>query len=74
MGLDRNTKLEEVLKNPQAVEILENHIPGFTEPDNIKMKKQYSLNQLHFFQGGKNSWLKMDKLMAIDAELRALGD
>ncbi len=72
MGLDRNTKLEEVLEDPRAVKILEKHIPGFTDPDNLMMKKQYSLNQLHFFQGGKYSWLKMDKLMAIDEELRAL--
>ena len=72
MGLDRNTKIEEVIEDPRAVEILEKYIPGFTNPENLKMKKQYSLNQLHFFQGGKVSWLKMDKLLAIDEELRAL--
>lgn len=74
MALDRNTKIAEVIKDPRAIEILEKHIPGFTDPDNLKMKMEYSLNQLHFFQGGKVSWLKMDKLLAIDEELRALGD
>jgi len=72
MGLDRNTKMSEVIKDPRACAILEKYIPGFTDPENLKMKMEYSLNQLHFFQGGKVSWLKMDKLLAIDEELRAL--
>lgn len=72
MGLDTNTKLVEILKDPRAVEILEKYIPGFTEPENVKLKMEYSLNQLHLFQGGKVGSLKMDKLMAIDKELRAL--
>ncbi|MCL1799238.1 MAG: hypothetical protein FWG23_05840 [Eggerthellaceae bacterium] len=72
MGLDRNTKIAEVIEDARAVKILEKHIPGFTDPENLKMKMEYSLNQLHFFQGGKVSWLKMDKLLAIDKELKAL--
>ncbi|MDR2109382.1 MAG: hypothetical protein LBP28_08015 [Coriobacteriales bacterium] len=72
MGLDRNSKISEIVKNPKGAEILEKYIPGFTEPGNLEFKMKYSLNQLHFFQGGKTSWLKMDKLMKIDEELRAL--
>lgn len=72
MGFDRNTLVADLIKDPRAVEILEKYIPGFTDPANLKGKLNYSLNQLHFFQGGKVSWLKMDKLMAIDEELRAL--
>jgi len=74
MSFDRNTKIKELLDDPRAVQILEDNIPGFTDPDNLKMKMEYSLNQLHYFQGGKVSWLKMDKLMKMDAELKALGD
>ena len=69
MALSSESKVGELLDNPQAKAIIDKHIQGFSSNPQISMARNMSLKTTAGFSGGKITPAMLD---AINAELAAL--
>jgi hypothetical protein len=71
MGLSKMSKLKDILKNPDAMAIMEEYVPGLSKEPKLKMGAGMNLVTLAGLAPDK---LKKEWLDDIDAKLKALGD
>ena len=71
MGYSIKTKLKDIMKNPEAMAILEKYVPGASKAPKLKMGAGMDLVTLSRVAPDK---LKPEFMDELDAELRALGD
>ena len=71
MGLSKDSKLKDVLSNPQGAAIIEQYVPGAKDDPRLKLAGGFSLTKIVSMSGGA---LSPELLPEIDAKLRALGD
>lgn len=64
-----DSKMKDLLKDPQACEILESYFPGMTKSPQIKMTYAFSLKKVAAFPQIN---LPKDKIAEIDEKLKAL--
>lgn len=69
MPLSVDSKIKEIMKNPDAVEVMEKHTPGFSTNPQMKMVQGLTFRALAKFpQAG----ISPEKIEEIDKELKAL--
>ena len=65
----QNSKLGELLKDPEATAVLERYVPGISTSSQSKMGANMAIKKIFSFpQAG----VSKEKLAAIDEELRAI--
>ena len=69
MALTVDSKIKEIMANPEAVQIVDKHSPGFADNKQIKMVYGISLRALQKFPQTKMS---LETLEEINNELSAL--
>ena len=69
MALSIDSKVGELLDNPQAREILDKHMTGFSSNPQVSMARGFSLKMAAGFSGGQ---ITQDMLNAVNADLAAL--
>jgi hypothetical protein len=69
MALSIDSKVGELLDNPQAKVILDKHMEGFSTNPQVGMARGFSLKMAAGFSGGK---ITPDMLSAVNADLAAL--
>ncbi|MDR1531985.1 MAG: hypothetical protein LBS62_07350 [Clostridiales bacterium] len=70
MSLSVDSKIKEIMKVPEAVELMEKHSPGFSTNPQMKMVQGLTFRALAKFpQAG----LGAEQVEKIDSELKALG-
>jgi len=67
----QESKIGVLLKDPAAVAILEEYMPGLASSPRIKMVSALKLKKMADFKEAK---LTSEKLAEMDAKLQALGD
>ncbi|MBN1535445.1 MAG: hypothetical protein JW908_01850 [Anaerolineales bacterium] len=67
----QDSKIGDLLKDPQCVAILEEFLPGLASSPRIKMVSALKLKKMADFKEAK---LSKEKLAEMDAKLQALGD
>jgi len=70
MGFSKESKLKDVMSNPEAAAIIEQYVPGARNDPRFKMAGGFSLTKIVSMSGGA---LSQEMLNEIDAKLRALG-
>ncbi|HEX4842367.1 MAG TPA: hypothetical protein VFV57_01750 [Limnobacter sp.] len=70
MAFSTQSKLGDLLDNPQTQAILEKHMPGISTHPQIGMGKGFPLAVVANFSGGM---ITQEMLEAVDADLAALG-
>ncbi|MCL2529022.1 MAG: hypothetical protein FWE41_01620 [Coriobacteriia bacterium] len=70
MGLSKESKLKDVMANPQAAAIIEEYVPGASKDPKFKLAAGLSLAQIVKMSGGQ---LSPELLEEVDAKLKALG-
>jgi len=70
MGLSKDSKLEEVMKNPEAAKIIEQYVPGASSDPKMKLAGNLTLTQIVKMSAGL---LSPDLLEDVDKKLKALG-
>ena len=71
MGLSVDSKIKEIKKNPEAVELMEKLSPGFATDPQMKLVSGLTFRKLASFPQAN---ITPEKLEEIDQALRALGD
>jgi len=71
MGLSKDSKLEDVMKNPKAAAIIEEYVPGASKDPKMKLAGNLTLTQIVKMSAGL---LSPDLLEDVDKKLKALGD
>ncbi|MCL1798615.1 MAG: hypothetical protein FWG23_02585 [Eggerthellaceae bacterium] len=71
MGLSKSSKLKDIMKNPEAMAILDEYLPGASNEPKLKLAASLSLVKIAAVAPNK---LKAEWLDDIDAKLQALGD
>ena len=71
MGLSKDSKLKDVMSNPQGAAIIEQYVPGAAKDPKFKLAGGLSLTQIVNMSGGQ---LSKDMLEEVDAKLKALGN
>ena len=71
MGLSKESKMKEIMKNPDAVAILESYIPGVSNEPRLKMALGLSLEKVAKMVP---EMVKPEWIDEVDAKLQALGD
>ena len=69
MALSIDSKVGELLDNPQAKAILDKHMTGFSTNPQVGMARGFSLKMAAGFSGGQ---ITQDMLSAVNADLAAL--
>jgi hypothetical protein len=69
MALDRKSKIKDIMENPQAVEVIEKYLPGFSTNPGLKAAYGMALQALLKFPATKCPPETVEK---ICAELEAL--
>lgn len=69
MTLSVDSKVGDLLDNPQAKVILDKHMPGFSSNPQVAMARGFSLKMAAGFSGGQ---ITAAMLSAVDADLAAL--
>ena len=69
----KDSKLKVIMKNPQAKEVLQKHIPSSTKDTRFKMAANMGMTVASLQQHSEGK-LTDEMLDALDADLRALGD
>jgi hypothetical protein len=72
MAYTLDTKLGEILKDTQAVEVLEKHAPGVSKNPMIGMAKGMTLKQIVSMPQAKQAGLTEDMVVKVLAEINAL--
>lgn len=67
--LSKESRVSEILKNPEALAIMDKYIAGASTDPKLKMAKMLTLERVSHLTPD----LTPEALEAIDAELRALG-
>jgi len=70
MGLSKESKLKDVMANPEAAAIIEQYVPGATKDPKFKLAGGLSLTQIVKMSGGQMSESLLEE---VDAKLKALG-
>lgn len=65
-----DTKMKDLLKDPNAAAVLESYFPGMTTSPRIKMASAFTLRKVAAFPQLN---LPKDKIAEIDEKLQALG-
>ena len=73
MAYSIHSTLQDILGNEQAKAILEKHMPGASSHPDLPMAMHMTLQQISYYPEAVEAGLSQDKLLAIDAELKALG-
>lgn len=68
--LSAQSKVSEILKNPEAVAILEEYLPGASTDPKLKMAKMLSLERISHLTPD----LTREVVEALDERLRGIGD
>ena len=71
MGLSKNSKLKDVMANPEGAAIIEKYVPGAKTDTRLKLAGGLTLTKIVSMSGGQ---LSPDMLEEVDAKLKALGD
>ena len=71
MGLSKDSKLKDVMSNPQGAAIIEQYVPGASKDPRFKVASGLTLTNIVKMSGGL---LSPDMLEEVDAKLKALGD
>jgi len=69
MGLSKESKLKDVMSNPEAAAIIDQYVPGASTDPKLKLASSLSLTQIVAMSGGL---LSPDLLEEVDAKLKAL--
>jgi hypothetical protein len=69
MALSIESKVGELIDNPQAKAVLEKYMPGFSGNPQISMARGFTLKMAAGFSGGQ---ITPDMLSAVNADLAAL--
>jgi hypothetical protein len=72
MAYTMDTKVGEILKDTQAVEILEKHAPGISKNPMIGMAKGMTLKQIVSMPQAKQAGLTEDMVVKVLGEINAL--
>ncbi len=72
MAYTLDTKVGEILKDTQAVEVLEKHAPGISKNPMIGMAKGMSLKQIVSMPQAKQAGLTEDMVVKVLGEINAL--
>jgi len=70
MGLSKESKLKDVMANPQGAAIIEEYVPGASKDPKFKLAAGLTLTQIVKMSGGQMS---PELLEEVDAKLKALG-
>ncbi len=73
MSYSIHSTLQEILSDERAKAVLEKHMPGASSHPDLPMAMQLTLQQISYYPEAVEAGLSQDKLLAIDAELKALG-
>ena len=68
----KDSKLKDIMKNPQALEVMQKYVPGCKKDTRFKMAANMGMTMADTQQHSKGK-LTDEMLAAIDEELRALG-
>ncbi len=71
MSLSKESKLKEIMANPDAVALMEEYIPGISKDPKIKMAMGMSLEKAAKMAP---NMVKPEWIDDIDGKLKALGD
>ena len=71
MGLSVDSKIKEIMKNPEAVTLMEKFAPGFSTNPQMKMVQGLTYRALAKFPQAN---MTPEKVEEIDQALKALGD
>jgi hypothetical protein len=74
MGLSVDSKIKQIMKNPDAVAIMTKYSPDFATNPQMKMVQGLTFRKLASFPQAKENGMTDEIVEQIDAELRALGD
>jgi hypothetical protein len=69
MALSVDSKVGELLDNPQAKAVLDKHMPGFSTNPQVSMARGFTLKMTANMSGGK---ITPDMLSGVNADLAAL--
>jgi hypothetical protein len=72
MAYTMDTKVGEILKDTQAVEVLEKHAPGISKNPMIGMAKGMTLKQIVGMPQAKQAGLTEDMVVKVLGEINAL--
>jgi hypothetical protein len=72
MAYTLDTKVGEILKDTQAVEVLEKHAPGISKNPMIGMAKGMTLKQIVSMPQAKQAGLSEDMVVKVLGEINAL--
>jgi hypothetical protein len=72
MAYTMDTKVGDILKDTQAVEILEKHAPGISKNPMIGMAKGMTLKQIVSMPQAKQAGLTEDMVVKVLGEINAL--
>lgn len=72
MAYTLDTKVGELLKDLQAVEVLEKHVPGISKNPMIGMAKGMTLKSILAMPQAKQAGLTEDMVVKVLAEINAL--
>ena len=70
MGFSKDSKLKDVMSNPEAAAIIEQYVPGARTDSRLKLAGGFSLTKIVSMSGGL---LSPEMLEEVDAKLKALG-
>ncbi|MCL1847656.1 MAG: hypothetical protein FWF91_06815 [Coriobacteriia bacterium] len=71
MGLSKDSKLKDVMSNPEGAALIEQYAPGATKDPKFKLAGGLTLTKIVSMSGGLLSPELLDEL---DVKLKALGD
>ncbi|MGI6217669.1 MAG: hypothetical protein ACOYIK_08675 [Coriobacteriales bacterium] len=74
MGLSVDSKIKQLMKSPEAVEIISKYAPEFATNPQMKMVQGLTFRKLASFPQSKEAGITDEVVEKLDAELKALGD
>ncbi len=74
MGLSVDSKIKLIMKNPDAVAVIDKYTPGFASNPQMKMVQGLTFRKLASFPQSKEAGITDEVVEEIDAQLKALDD